>query len=37
MPLIHQIEDIHQLKAAKSAVVTAQSADELVRILRSLH
>jgi hypothetical protein len=37
MPLIHQIGDVHQLKAAKAAVVAAQSADELIRILQSLH
>jgi hypothetical protein len=36
VPLIYQIKDVNLLKALKSAVVTAKSADELIEIIKSL-
>jgi predicted transposase/invertase (TIGR01784 family) len=36
IPLICQIQDTNRLKAVKSAVVTAKTADELTRIIKSL-
>jgi flagellar biosynthesis/type III secretory pathway protein FliH len=36
VPLIYQIKDASLLKAVKSAVVSAKTADELVDILKSL-
>jgi predicted transposase/invertase (TIGR01784 family) len=36
VPLIYQIKDTNLLKAVKSAVVTAKSADELIAIIKSL-
>ena len=36
VPLIYQIKDTNLLKAVKSAVLTAKSADELIGIIKSL-
>ncbi len=36
VPLINQIKDTNLLKAVKSAVVTAKTADELIMIIKSL-
>ncbi len=36
VPLIYQVKDTSQLKAIKSALVTAKTADELIEIIKSL-